>query len=61
MNLLSSWFFFILFFVLILYDADPPETARARAPPRGHAGSCPARQQESRQTMASATMLVKLS
>ncbi len=34
--------------------------ARARRPPRGHADSCPARRQESRQAMASAAMLVKL-
>jgi hypothetical protein len=61
MNLLSSGFFNIIFLVLILYDADPPEPARARAPSRGHAGSSPARQHESRQAMASATMLAKLS
>jgi hypothetical protein len=58
MNLLSSGFFNIIF-VLILYDADPPEPTRA--PPRRHAGSCPARQQESRHAMASAAMLVMLS
>ena len=29
-KLLSSGFFNIIFFVLILYDADPPEPARAR-------------------------------
>jgi hypothetical protein len=29
--------FLYYFFVLILYDADPPEPARA--PPRGHADS----------------------
>jgi hypothetical protein len=39
MDLLSSVFFNINFFVLILYDADPPEPARERAPPCGHAGT----------------------
>ena len=48
MDLLSSGFFNIIFFVLILYrDADPPALARARTPPRGHADSCLACQQDS--------------
>jgi hypothetical protein len=60
MNLLSSEFLNIIFFVLILYDADPPEPARVRRRADMQA-RCLARQVESRQAMASAAMLVRLS
>jgi hypothetical protein len=59
MNLLSSGFLYI-FFVLILYDADPPEPARARR----HADMQAAAQlvnKRASKTMPSAAMLDRLS
>ena len=59
-KLLSSGFFNNIFFVLILYDADPPEPARARR----HADMQAAAQlvnKRASKTMPSAAMLVRLS